>query len=261
MDITIINFISLIIGLACTEGLAEFLPISSSMHSAILMQMLDVSNHNIYISVANIGSTFALLVYFMHEFWATDDKRQLIMIWLYVITTTIFVSIFLYFAQGLKVYLKSSNLQFINSIIFASLLYFLSWNHQQYTCNKFNFKTVALIGSSQIIAALMPGVSRLGITLTVAFYLRMQYLASYLVSMRLNVLLMLIISSQKLQHIVTSNIVAQNIFLVSSIAMINIFIGIFFLYYLFQYYLEIPVKYFCIYRIIISIFGIYYWNL
>lgn len=165
--------------LAIIQGIAEFLPISSTAHLIIIAKYWGNIHPGVhYLVVLHLGSMVAILLYFWKDIW------QMFLGWLYFFTGKrtpyFYLSLKIVLATvpvvvvglGLfKIIEKPQNTAYIigiNSIIFGSLLYL---SDLRKTANKPLLEMSAwdsfLIGCAQAFA-LLPGASRSGSCMTAA---------------------------------------------------------------------------------------------
>ncbi len=179
------------------QGLAEFLPISSSGHLALLPHFLGIGDPGVFFDLMmHLGTVFSVIVYFRKDifkyckalpklFRPEYVAQDIALIKNIFISTsaTVFIALPL---KGLALnYGRNMNFIIINLIIFGILM-FLADFYQSYKEKKrelrhpgvqvknvslmeerTRIKESLLIGFSQAIS-LFPGVSRSGITLTVS---------------------------------------------------------------------------------------------
>jgi undecaprenyl-diphosphatase len=172
-----------IIILAMVQGLTEFLPISSSAHLVLVPQMMNWPDQGLVFDVAvHIGSLIAVLYYFrvevkrMLKAWTRslaggDADQDSLLAWWVIIGTlpAIFVGFLL---QGpIEEKLRAPWIIALASIIFGLVLWYADANARR-TRNEFqlNLKDVLIIGCFQVLA-LIPGISRSGITITLGLFL------------------------------------------------------------------------------------------
>ena len=172
-----------IVILAIVQGLTEFLPISSSAHLVLVPQMLNWPDQGLVFDVAvHIGSLLAVLYYFRHEVkrmslsWVRSltggeaDQDSLLAWWVIIGTAPAVLVGFL--LQGpIEEKLRTPWIVAAGSIVFGLLLWYADASARR-TRNEFqlNLKDVLIIGGFQMLA-LIPGVSRSGITITFGLFL------------------------------------------------------------------------------------------
>tara|TARA_Y100001978_G_scaffold11095_1_gene8979 strand:- start:804 stop:1607 length:804 start_codon:yes stop_codon:yes gene_type:complete len=165
------------------QGFTEFLPISSSAHLKVLSELFNLQDPGSSLSaIVQIASIFALLIYFRKDLKTVNGNSFLN---LYFYKNKIFISIligsisiiflggFIKFIipQFYESYLRSNVLIGVISIMTALLMYL-----SQLTKNKdislanHSYLNSFFIGIGQAFA-IIPGVSRSGITITIALLL------------------------------------------------------------------------------------------
>lgn len=180
-------FLYHILILALIQGITEFLPISSSGHLALTHifmgndQLLS-QNQRLLIDVAvHVGTLFAVLVYFYKDVLAMlkaalspqkqSEGRNLL---LKIIIGSIPVILAGYFVkQYLPNWLGSLEIVAWMTLIFGVVLWVADRNPNQFkTSEDLTLKGAFAIGCAQVLA-LIPGVSRSGITMTMGRFLKM----------------------------------------------------------------------------------------
>jgi undecaprenyl-diphosphatase len=172
-----------IVILALVQGFTEFLPISSSAHLVLLPRVLNWPDQGLVFDVAvHAGSLLAVLVYFRVEIrrmlksWAGSlsggaaDQDSLLAWW--VIIGTLPAVIIGFLLQGpIEEKLRTPWIVALASILFGLLLWYADTSARR-TRDEFDLKLkdVLLIGCFQVLS-LIPGVSRSGITITMALFL------------------------------------------------------------------------------------------
>jgi len=152
--------------LATIQGISEFLPVSSAAHLVLLSQYYEFSNQNLLIDISlHLGSLIAIIFYFRKDlFNFIQNKNFLIKILLG--TIPIIPVGYILYQTGLIKHLRSLEVIGWMSLIFGILLYI----SDKYKITKkidtgFTYKSAIIIGLFQVLA-LIPGVSRSGITIT-----------------------------------------------------------------------------------------------
>ncbi|XOV80727.1 MAG: undecaprenyl-diphosphate phosphatase [Aestuariibacter sp.] len=171
-----------IIVLAIIQGLTEFLPISSSAHLILPAELFGWREQGLAFDVAvHVGSLIAVMLYLRKDIksltigWfasvsgkANDDGR---LAWLIVLATIPVVIVGFLMKDLIEVYARSGWVIVATTIIFALLLWWADQSaKQQHDLQKLTWRSALLIGLSQI-AALIPGTSRSGVTMTTALFL------------------------------------------------------------------------------------------
>lgn len=258
-------FIAVILGIV--QGIGEFLPISSSAHliivrwffgwDAIINQV--GGNIDIALDVAlHVGTLVAVLIYF-YEDWQklivdgvtkglkTKEGK---MFW-YLVAATIPGGIAgLILESKVEALFRSQPLIIaVGLAIMGVVLYYVDKNVDQRTSlDKITFKQAMLIGTSQALA-LIPGVSRSGITMTTARLLGFTREAAAKFSF---LLATPIIAGAALKH--TPDIIhniANPLFLVGTIT--SAIVGLFSIGFLLKYLQKNNFAIFAVYRLVMAV--------
>lgn len=158
---------SILLGLI--QGLTEFLPVSSSAHLILLRPILGLGDPDLWFDVLLHGGTlFAVLLFMIPQYHRLWKKPSIV--W-YVILATIPAGIFgILFESDVENYVRNSyELISIVLITVGFIFFFIKERGSRYL-EEMNWNSALLIGFSQALA-LIPGVSRSGITLIVALLL------------------------------------------------------------------------------------------
>jgi undecaprenyl-diphosphatase len=164
---------SIILGIV--QGLAEFLPISSSAHLIIVPWLLKWPEHTLTFDVAlHLGTLTAIVVYFFKDYLniaraglTKPRSAEGRLLWNIVIAT-VPAGIFGILLEHLveKVFRDRVLLTALVLILFGIMLFLVDrFVKKEKDISELNFYHAAVIGLSQALA-LFPGVSRSGITIT-----------------------------------------------------------------------------------------------
>ena len=167
-----------IIVLAIVQGISEFLPISSSAHLVLVPALTGWNDQGLATDVMiHLGSLLAVIVYFRHDVakmahgitrtikGKNDEYGKLAVA---IVIATIPAVIIGGAMQLIAPHNPWRNVELIawNSAIFAILLFLADkYGKQNKQINQINYKSAMAIGMAQALA-LMPGVSRSGITIS-----------------------------------------------------------------------------------------------
>ena len=164
------DFIEILI-LSAVQGISEFLPISSSAHLILISNFYDFSSSSLFIDIGlHLGSLFAIIYYFKKDLLNLRNNQKLLFL---ILVGSIPLIIFGYIIYSTEVVNLLRNIEIIAwTTLFFGLVLFLSDKRDinQNISTNLNIKTILFIGLFQILA-LVPGVSRAGITLTAARFL------------------------------------------------------------------------------------------
>ena len=157
--------------LSFVQGVAEFLPISSSSHLILISTYFNFENQSLSLDVSlHIGSFVAVIVYFYKDLINFYENKTL---FLKILLSSIPVIVTGYILIKTGQIDKIRNLETIawTTLIFGILLYISDkFKLQKNIKEDFSFKSAIFIGTLQILS-LFPGVSRSGIAITAARFL------------------------------------------------------------------------------------------
>lgn len=169
---------AIILGLL--QALGEFLPISSSAHLVLLPYLQGQEYQGVAFDVIlHVGTLLAVLLYFWRDWWiltkqglSRPKSPQGRMLW-YLAAATLPAAVMGFLLEDwAENVFRNPALIAVNLMVFAAILFWADKKTKTQTDNFFEvpFLTVLLIGCAQALA-LMPGVSRSGITITAALFL------------------------------------------------------------------------------------------
>ena len=165
------DFIEILI-LSAIQGISEFLPISSSAHLILVSSFYDFSSSSLFIDIGlHLGSLFAIIYYFKKDLINLRNNQKLLVL---VLFGSIPLIIFGYVIYSTEIINLLRDIEIIAwTTLFFGLVLFLSDKRDinQNISTDLNIKAILFIGLFQILA-LVPGVSRAGITITAARFLR-----------------------------------------------------------------------------------------
>ena len=152
--------------LSAIQGISEFLPVSSAAHLVLVSKYYAFTNQNLLIDIClHLGSLIAIVVYFRNDLF-NFIKNKKFLIKILVGTIPIIPVGYIIYQTGVIDQLR--NLKTIGwmSLIFGILLYISDKTKVAKNIDaEFTNKSAIFIGLFQVLA-LIPGVSRSGITIT-----------------------------------------------------------------------------------------------
>ena len=157
--------------LSFIQGFSEFIPVSSSAHLIIVSNISNFDLQSLEIDISlHLGSLIAILFYFRKDLITVFENKNLASLLIIGSLPLIAVGYFLY-QTGLIDHLRNIKIIAWTTLIFGVLLYFAD----KFKVNKkiekdLKIKNILFIGLFQILA-LVPGVSRSGITITACRFL------------------------------------------------------------------------------------------
>ena len=152
--------------LSAIQGISEFLPVSSAAHLILVSKYYAFTNQSVLIDIClHLGSLIAIIVYFRNDlFHLIKNKKFLIKI---LIGTIPIIPIgYILYQTRLIDQLRSIEVIGWMSLIFGILLYVSDRSKVTKKIDaNFTNRSAIFIGLFQVLA-LIPGVSRTGITIT-----------------------------------------------------------------------------------------------
>ena len=152
--------------LSIIQGVSEFLPVSSAAHLILASNIFDFKNQSILIDISlHLGSLLAILFYFKDDIFDFNNNKKLFYKIIIGSLPLIIIGYFLYVTNIID-YFRDIKVIAWATLFFGILLYIADKNKflKKIDAN-FNMKSVLVIGFFQVLA-LIPGVSRAGITIT-----------------------------------------------------------------------------------------------
>ena len=239
--------------LSLIQGISEFLPVSSSAHFVLFSEYYEFNNQNLLIDISlHLGSLIAIIFYFRRDlFNFVQNKSFLIKIILGTIPI-IPVGYILYKTELIN-FLRSLEVIGWMSLIFGILLYISDkFEITKKIDTEFTNRSAIIIGLFQVLA-LIPGVSRSGITITSGRLLGFSRFDSAKISFFLSIPTLSAASLLGIYNIYKEGSAELNFLAI--IAVIFSFIFSYFTIVLFLNFIKkFSLNVFVIYRIILSLF-------
>ena len=248
------NIIEIII-LSAIQGISEFIPVSSSAHLILVSSLYEFKSSSLMIDVSlHLGSLFAIIFFFRKELFDINNNKRLLSLIIFGSIPLIIVGYILY-STNLIHLLRNVEIIAWTTLIFGIVLFISDKNKiEKNISSNLNFRTILLIGFFQIFA-LIPGVSRSGITISAARFFKFNRLDSGKISFLLSIPALAGASFLSLKDIFKHNIEINYLVLIAILAsfLFSFLTVKFFLKYIDRFSMDI----FVIYRIIISLFLFY----
>ena len=251
------EFIEILI-LSAIQGISEFLPISSSAHLIIVSSLYDLKASSLLIDISlHLGSLLAIIFFFRKDLFNLKQNQKLLKL---IIIGSIPLIIFGYilYSTELISYLRNIKVIAWTTLSFGIILYFADQSKiNQNISSNLNIKSILLIGIFQILA-LIPGVSRAGITITAARFLKFNRVDSGKISFLLSIPALAGASFLGLKDLQSESLE------INILTIIAIILSFLFSYVTVKYFLDYLNKFslniFVIYRLIIAfvLFSIIY---
>jgi len=152
--------------LSAIQGISEFLPVSSAAHLVLVSKYYAFVNQNLLIDIClHLGSLIAIIFYFRDEL-INFIKNKIFLIKIFIGTIPIIPAGYMLYQTGLINHLRGLEVIGWTSLIFGIILYISDKTKVTKKIEtEFSNKSAIIIGIFQMLA-LIPGVSRSGITIT-----------------------------------------------------------------------------------------------
>ena len=241
--------------LSIIQGVSEFLPVSSAAHLVLASSIYDFKNQSLLIDISlHLGSLLAILYYFKNDIFQFRKNKNL---FYKIIIGTLPLIIVGYILYTTNIIYHFRNIKVIAwaTLFFGILLYIADKNKLLKKIDTdFNIKSVLIIGFFQVLA-LIPGVSRAGITITAGRILGFDRTDSTKISFYLSIPALLGASTLGIKDLFKENIdfnllVLVGVFLSFLFSLITIKI-------FFKFIKNFSLNVFVIYRIFLAIILFY----
>ena len=244
------NIIEIII-LSLIQGISEFLPISSSAHLIVVSSLYEFKSSSLLIDVSlHLGSLLAIIFFFRNELLDIRNNQKLLLLMIFGSIPLIIVGYILYKTE-LIYFLRDIKIIAWTTLIFGIILYFADkCKFDKKISSNLNLKTILYIGLLQTLA-LIPGVSRAGITMTASRFFRFNRYDSSKISFLLAIPALAGASALGLKNVMEQSFeINYLVFMAITLSFLTSYFTVkFFLDYINKFSLNI----FVIYRIVIAI--------
>ena len=248
------DFIEILI-LSSVQGISEFLPISSSAHLILVSNFYDLKTSSLLIDISlHLGSLIAVIFYFRKELFDLRNNNKLLSLIIIGSLPLIVFGYILYTTEFIHL-LRNTKIIASTTLFFGFILFFADQRKTERNISTdLNIKSVLLIGLFQILA-LIPGVSRAGITITAARFLNFDRYDATKISFYLSVPAIAGASFLSLKDVFTNDATFN------SLIILSVILSFIFSYITIKYFLifikNFNFNIFIIYRIILSLFIFY----
>ena len=239
--------------LAAIQGISEFLPVSSVAHLVLVSKYYAFNNQNLLIDLClHCGSLIAIIFYFRKDL-LNFIQNKAFLIKILIGTIPIIPVGYILYQTGLINHLRSFEIIGWTSLIFGILLYVSDKvKVTKKIDTEFTNKSAIIIGLFQVIA-LIPGVSRAGITITSGRLLGFNRFDAAKISFFLSIPALAAASFLGIYNVYKEDSIELNFLAIIAVIFSFIFAYltiVFFLNYIRKFSLNI----FVIYRILLSLF-------
>ncbi len=180
------DFIEILI-LSAIQGISEFLPISSSAHLIIVSSLYDLKASSLLIDISlHLGSLFAIIFFFRKDLFDLKHNQKLLKL-LIIGSAPLIVFGYILYSTELIHLLRNIETIAWTTLLFGIILYLADQRKiDQNISSNLNVRSIIIIGLFQVLA-LIPGVSRAGITMTAARFLKFNRVDSGKISFLLSI--------------------------------------------------------------------------
>ncbi len=237
--------------LSLIQGITEFLPISSSSHLILISEYLNFKNQNLSIDVSlHIGSFIAVMTYFYKEIINFYENKIL---FFKIFISSLPVMIIGFLMVEFNFIDKIRNIETVawTTIIFGVLLYASDKFKLEKDIEKnLSYKSAIFIGLLQILS-LIPGVSRSGIAITAARFLKFKRVDAAKISFLLSIPILAAVSFFGFKNILLSGDPIITKFNIISIAL-SFLISLITIKFLLSFINKFSLNLFVYYRIVLG---------
>ncbi|AQW81844.1 undecaprenyl-diphosphate phosphatase [Campylobacter pinnipediorum] len=259
------DFVQTIV-LALVQGFSEFLPISSSAHLILVPELLGWKDQGLVFDVAvHIGTLFAIVFYFrnmvfsaLKDFFCSIKLKKNVgqsrLVWAVGFGTIPAGIIGLLIKDIVEDYARNGLIIAFTTIIFGIILFFADKKNGNKQEGDISIKIALVIGLAQAFA-LIPGVSRSGVTISMALLLGFSKVASANFSFLLSIPIIILAGGLKLLKINSSDVIVSDLLIgmfvsgISAYICVKLFISII---------SKISMLPFVIYRILLGCFLLFW---
>jgi undecaprenyl-diphosphatase len=259
------------------QGLTEFLPISSSGHLVVLHEVLgfDFIDNLTFDVVLHWGTLFALLIFFKQDIikylqaffqsffhWNIVGDIQQRLAWFLVVGTIPAVLAGLFFEAQIESVFRSTTVVAVMLIAIGGLLYFADrFSRRTDSLEQLGFGGAVLIGVAQALA-LVPGVSRSGITIIAGLSQKLKREAAARFSFLLSIPIVFGAGLKKMFDLANEQVlVSADVTLLIIGFLASLLTGYFCIKYFLRFLQRHSLKIFVYYRIVLGIIILFwlYW--
>ena len=192
--------------LAFIQGVAEFIPVSSSAHLIIISKVSNFNVSSLQLDISlHLGSLLAIIFYFRKDLLNITKNKSLFLLIVLGSIPLIIVGYFFY-SSGLIENLRNLKVIAWTTLVFGILLFIADRSTIKNKINdNLNLKNILLIGILQVLA-IIPGVSRSGIIITASRFLNFDRVDSSKISFYLSIPALAGASVLSMKDIINTNL-------------------------------------------------------
>ncbi len=162
--------------LGIIQGLTEFFPVSSSAHLVIMQKLLGISGSGVVISIIlHLGTLLSLIIFFFRDILKLLRNTKLVSL---IIIVTLITGIIGVSGRDFFEGLFSSTRAVAIALLFTGIILILTRKFTAAKRNSLNIKDAIILGFTQGIA-IIPGISRSGITISTLLFRKLDKETSF----------------------------------------------------------------------------------
>ena len=230
---------------AFVQGFSEFIPVSSSAQLIIISKLSNFSISSLQLDISlHLGSLLAIVFYFRRDLLDLINNKSLLLLIILGSLPLVIIG-FIVYSTGLVDHLRNLKVIAWTTLLFGILLFLADrMTVKNNIENNLNIKNILIIGIFQILA-IIPGVSRSGIIITISRFLKFDRVDSSKISFYLSIPALAGASVLSMKDIINKDIDLNFVFIYSIIFsfLISYFTIKYFLIYVKNFNLNIFVYY------------------
>ncbi|MCX5702008.1 MAG: undecaprenyl-diphosphate phosphatase [Candidatus Omnitrophica bacterium] len=162
--------------LGVVQGITEFLPVSSSAHLAIMQKLLGITGEELVLSIVlHLGTLFSLVIFFFKDILSALSNKKLLS---FILITAVITGIIGFLGKDFFEKIFSSTRLIAFALICTGIILILTKNIKDAKRTKLDLKDAIILGFIQGIAVI-PGISRSGITISGLLFRKIEREASF----------------------------------------------------------------------------------
>ena len=238
--------------LSFIQGITEFLPVSSSSHLILFSEYSNFQAKSLSIDVSlHIGSFLAVLTYFFKDIM-NFIKNRLLLFKIFISSIPVMLIGSFLVETNLIENLRNIKVIAWTTLIFGILLHISDkYNIDKNIEKDFNFKSAIFIGFFQILS-LIPGVSRSGIAITAARFLKFKRIDAAKISFLISIPILGAVSIYGFTNMLITDNISFKIENLTAIILSFLFSLLTIKYFL-KFISKFSLKIFVLYRILLGL--------
>ena len=248
------NFFEIFL-LSIIQGISEFLPVSSAAHIILVSNIYEFKNQSLLIDIGlHLGSLLAIVFYFKDDIFNFNKNKNLFYKIIIGSLPLIIVGYFLYSTNIIN-HLRDIKVIAWATLFFGILIYIADKNKfLKKIESDFSIRSVLVIGFFQVLA-LIPGVSRAGITITAGRILGFDRTDSAKISFYLSIPALMGASVLGIKDLIKEDIELNLLFLIG--VLLSFLFSLITIKFFLKFIKKFSLNVFVVYRILLAIILFY----